>query len=186
MFFNRDKTSETTDVSPESPTGKGRPTPKRKDQEKANEHPLVPDDRKEAKKRERVEREKARERMLAGDERYLMPRDKGPQRAFVRRYVDARTTISEFLIPVMVLILIASMAQDTYVMVFATLAMYLYILIIIVELIILGVQIRKHVDAKFGSDKREKGLGWYAAMRAIQLRRLRAPKPQNKRGEFPE
>lgn len=169
----------------EAPVGKGRPTPKRRQQEQANLRPLVPNDRKEARQREREAREKVRERMLAGDERYLMARDKGPQRAFVRRYVDARTTLSEYLIPVMVLILVTSMIQNAYAILFSTLAMYLFILIVGVELVILNFQVKRRIDAKYGADRREKGLGLYAAMRAIQFRRFRAPKPQNSRGDYP-
>ncbi len=171
---------------PEPPVGKGRPTPKRKDRERSNQRPLVPNDRREARQRERESREKIRERMLAGDERYLMARDKGHQRAFVRRYVDARTTISEFLIPVMVVILVLSLIQNTYVIAFMTLAMYAYVIVVAVELFVLGRQVKKRIDAKFGADRREKGLALYAAMRAIQFRRFRAPKPQNARGEFPQ
>lgn len=166
-------------------TGKGHPTPKRKEREKANQRPLVPNDRKEARAKEREEREHVRQRMLAGDQRYLMQRDKGPQRAYVRDYVDARTTISEFLIPVMVLVLIASMVQNVYAIALSVVVMYAYVALIAVELIILGFQVKGKVDKKFGRDKREKGLALYAAMRAIQFRRFRAPKPQNRRGEYP-
>ena len=38
---------------------------------------------------------------------------------------------------------------------------------------------------KFGEGKVEKGLGWYAAMRTVQMRFLRLPKPQVKRGQYP-
>jgi hypothetical protein len=31
----------------------------------------------------------------------------------------------------------------------------------------------------------EKGLGWYGAMRIIQMRFMRLPKPQVKRGQHP-
>ena len=31
----------------------------------------------------------------------------------------------------------------------------------------------------------ERGLGWYAAMRSLQMRFMRLPKPQVKRGEYP-
>ncbi|HHW51560.1 MAG TPA: DUF3043 domain-containing protein [Pseudoclavibacter sp.] len=165
--------------------GKGRPTPRRKDREKENLRPLVPSDRKQARERDRREREKIREGMLAGDPRYLMARDKGPQRAFVRDYVDARTTMAEFLIPVMVVILMVSLVQNAYVIMFSTLALYLYVIIVLVELLILGAQVRKRVDAKFGAEKRERGLGMYAAMRAIQYRRFRSPRPRHPRGEFP-
>lgn len=180
------KRSDTATAVDEQVVGKGHPTPKRKEREQANQRPLVPNDRKEAKARDREARAKAQDRMMAGDERYLMARDKGPQRAFVRRYVDARTTLSEFLIPVMILILLVSLVQNPYVLVLSTLAMYAYVLIIAVELLVLGFQVKRRVDAKFGADKREKGLALYASMRAIQFRRFRAPRPSNARREFPE
>jgi hypothetical protein len=37
------------------------------------------------------------------------------------------------------------------------------------------------MQEKYG-DKVEKGLRWYAAMRSIQMRGMRLPKPQVKRG----
>jgi len=39
--------------------------------------------------------------------------------------------------------------------------------------------------AKFGADKVERGLVWYGATRSMQIRRVRLPKPQVKRGEPP-
>ena len=75
---------------------KGQPTPSRKEQEQARIRPLVGDRSKEAKQAERnrirEERTKAREGMMAGDERYLTLRDRGPQRKYVRDLVDARFT----------------------------------------------------------------------------------------------
>jgi hypothetical protein len=43
--------------------------------------------------------------------------------------------------------------------------------------------VKKRAAAKFGADKLETGLGWYGAMRSIQMRALRIPKPQVKRFE---
>jgi hypothetical protein len=40
------------------------------------------------------------------------------------------------------------------------------------------------VQNKFGAGKAEK-VRWYAAMRALQLRVMRLPKPQVKRGRYP-
>ena len=42
----------------------------------------------------------------------------------------------------------------------------------------------RKLAAKFGEDKVER-VRWYAAMRALQLRPLRLPKPQVKRGQYP-
>jgi hypothetical protein len=38
--------------------------------------------------------------------------------------------------------------------------------------------VKKRVAQKFGADRIEGGLGWYGAMRSIQMRSLRIPKPQ--------
>jgi hypothetical protein len=48
-----------------------------------------------------------------------------------------------------------------------------------------GNRVRKGLREKFGVDSVENGVRWYAAMRALQMRGLRLPKPQVKRGEKP-
>ena len=45
-----------------------------------------------------------------GDERYMMARDKGPVKRFVRDFVDARLSIAELLLPILVLALILQSA----------------------------------------------------------------------------
>ena len=85
--------------------GKGRPTPSRKDRELARKRPLVGDRSKEAKRvdneKVRADRQKARQGMMAGEERYLGARDKGPQRKFARDVVDARFTAGELVLPML-------------------------------------------------------------------------------------
>ena len=80
----------------EAGAGKGTPTPKRKDQEAARKRPLVPNDRKASKAAERVaiqdQRQKMRQALDTGDEKFLPLRDKGPQKRYTRDYVDARFT----------------------------------------------------------------------------------------------
>lgn len=184
--MTRDTEKSASKATDDAPTvGKGHPTPRRKEREAANRRPLVPNDRKLAKERDRKARALARERMMAGDEKYLPERDRGPQKAFARRYVDARTTVAEILIPAMVLILLVSLVPDTRVVLLATLALYLYIAIMIVDLFILAHQVKRHAREKFGADNLQRGLGWYSAMRATQMRRMRIPKPQNARGDYP-
>ena len=91
------------------PGAKNRPTPKRRDQEAANRRPLIVADRKAARGQDKVARREAmarqRQGMMAGDERYLPARDKGPRRRFIRDAVDVRWNVGEFMLPVMVLVL---------------------------------------------------------------------------------
>ncbi|MFF2369275.1 DUF3043 domain-containing protein [Agromyces sp. NPDC058110] len=167
--------------------GKGAPTPSRAQQEAARKRPLVPDDRKEAKKAARAKEAEARERarvgMAAGDERYLPMRDRGPQKKFVRDYVDARFSIGEILIPVMFLVIILTFIPSAEVQAIGIIALWSFFLVAVIDVIILGAVLSRKLRARYG-DKVEK-VRWYAAMRALQLRVLRLPKPQVKRGQYP-
>jgi hypothetical protein len=169
--------------------GKGRATPTRRERETARKRPLVSDNRgqarKEARARMAASREKARIGMAAGDERYLPIRDKGPQKKFIRDFVDARFSIGEILIPLMLLVILLTFVPSIEVQFFSYIALYAYILLAVIDSAILGFQLKKRLASKFGASKVERGVKLYAAMRALQLRRLRLPKPQVKRGQFP-
>ena len=96
-----------------APAGKGRATPTRAEREAARKRPLVPDT-KEAKARAKADmasqREKARIGMANGDPRYLPARDQGPQRKFVRDWVDAGWHLGEAVMPAMVLVILVVLA----------------------------------------------------------------------------
>ncbi len=183
------KTGETLEETAARLAGKGRATPTRKERESARKRPLVPDNRSQARKEARAKmaaaREKARIGMAAGDERYLPTRDKGPQKRFIRDFVDARFSIGELLVPVMLIVILLTFVPAPEVMLFSYLALYAYILLAIIDSIVLGFLIRRRLAQKFGADKVERGVKFYAAMRALQFRRLRLPKPQVKRGQYP-
>jgi hypothetical protein len=170
-------------------SGKGRPTPTRREKELARKRPLVSTDRAEAKRKSRAamqtEREKQRIGMANGVEKYMPVRDRGVQRRYVRDYIDARISVGEFLIPVMVLVLIATVFPQPTVQVAAFAVLWLFFIAAVIDCVIVGFRIRRKLGAKFGVDKVETGLRWYAAMRALQLRLMRLPKPQVKRGQFP-
>ncbi|MBO1902559.1 DUF3043 domain-containing protein [Leucobacter weissii] len=172
------------------PVGKGRPTPSRKEAQAAKAQPLVGGNLdRSAKKAQRVKmaetRERARVGMMQGDERYLTARDKGPQRRYIRDYVDARFSVGEFLIPVMLVVLLMTFLPAQW-QIASMLAIWLYLGISIIDAIFLGLRLRKKLSDKFGADKVQSGSRWYAAMRAFQFRMLRVPKPQVKRLQFPE
>ncbi len=169
-------------------SGKGRPTPTRKEREAARKRPLVPNDRKQAARESREKMNAARERarigMANGEERYLPARDRGPQKRWVRDYVDARWSVGEFLIPVMLLVIVATFIPSTEAQFFSIIALWSYFLVAVLDATVLGWVVRRKLAERFGADRVEK-VRWYAAMRALQLRVLRLPKPQVKRGQFP-
>jgi hypothetical protein len=167
------------------PGGKGRATPSRAEQEAARKRPLVPDT-KEARARAKADlaeaREKARVGMAAGDPKYLPVRDQGPQRKFVRDFVDGGWHLGEFVMPAMVVVILATFIPVPEVQFYSFVGLWIFILFVIGDMIITSIRVKQAVKAKFGADRMEKGLGWYGAMRIVQMRFLRLPKPQVKRG----
>ncbi len=171
----------------ENSSGKGHATPSRKEREAANKRPLVPSDRKEAARMERArlneERNKARIGLAAGDERYLPMRDRGPQKKFARDFVDARYNVGELMVPFMFLVIIMTFIPSLPVQESSFLVLWAFFFIALIDVMILGVQLRKRITAKFGT--LDKGVRWYAGMRSLQMRPLRLPKPQVGRRQFP-
>ena len=182
-------TPETPQETADRLAGKGHATPTRKEREAARKRPLVPADRKEAARQARAKssdaRERARAGMAAGDDRYLTARDKGPQRRFVRDYVDARFNIGEYMIPVMLIVLILSFLPIQAMQLYGIVVLWAFFIIAVIDCIVLSMRVQGKIARKFGASKVERGLRWYAAMRALQLRMIRLPKPQVKRGHFP-
>ncbi|MBL3687141.1 DUF3043 domain-containing protein [Leucobacter zeae] len=168
--------------------GKGRPTPSRKQAQAANARPIVGSKDKAVLKEQRRQQASARERarigMMEGDERYLTARDRGPQRRFVRDYVDARWSVGELLIPMMFVVLIMTFIPGVM-QVVSLIAIWAFVGLAVLDAVLLGVRLKKILGAKFGVDKVQPGFRWYAAMRAFQFRPLRMPKPQVKRGQRP-
>jgi hypothetical protein len=123
-----------------------------------------------------------RDRMMAGEEGYLLPRDQGPIRRYARDVVDSRRNLLGLLMPATVLLLLATFAVPQL-QLFASPAMLVLMAVVGVDAILLGRKVSKLVDAKFPNNTESRWkLGLYAAGRASQLRRLRAPRPQVERG----
>lgn len=177
------------DLNSDSVSGKGRPTPKRKEREAANLRPLVGSDRKVANKDAKAKYNEARDRarigMANGEEKFLPARDKGPQRRYARDYVDARFSFGELMIPVMLVIIVLTLIDDPQVQLISILALWGFFIIAVLDCIVAGILVGRRLKAKFGEENVQKGYRWYVAMRCLQLRPMRLPKSQVKRGQYP-
>ncbi|MFE2585143.1 DUF3043 domain-containing protein [Streptomyces sp. NPDC059378] len=172
---------------PQAP--KGRPTPKRSEaQSQRRSVANTSLSRKDAAKRQREERRQAMDRqrqaLASGDERYLPVRDKGPVRKYARDFVDSRFNIAEFFLPMAVVILVLSVVRVPSVQSIALLLWMVVIVLIVLDSAVSGFRLRKQLNERF-PDQRRKGAVAYGLMRSLQMRRLRLPKPQVKRGERP-
>ena len=160
-----------------------RRTPKQSEQVARNRRPLVPSDRKEARKQSqdkmRSEREMARRGFEQGDEKYLPARDKGPVRRYVRDFVDARLSIGTLAMPMMIVVLVLTFINDDQWRLIANLVLWGFVVVVVLDSVVMAWQLRRAVRSKFG-DKDAKGHGWYATMRSVQLPFMRMPKPQTK------
>ena len=193
-MFRRRSTSDGAEVlaaddSSLAAAGKGRATPSRKEAEAARrERAKPPLDRKAAaranREATRTNRAKARASLASGDDRYLPARDKGPVRAFARDQVDAQRSLGEFMLPLVVLFLIVSFIQNNTVRGYAIVAFYLFMLMLIITTTILAFRLKRRAEALFPGDE-TRGVGLYGAMRSMQLRRMRLPKPKVKPGRLP-
>ncbi|MET8895572.1 DUF3043 domain-containing protein [Streptomyces albogriseolus] len=185
-----DKATVTDSKQPRHPEApKGRPTPKRsvaQSQRRSVANTTM--SRKEAAKRQREERraalERQRQALASGDERYLPARDKGPVRRFARDFVDSRFHIAEWFLPMAVVILVLSMVQVAQLQNVALLLWLVVIVMIVLDSVVTGFRLKKTLAERF-PDENRRGAVAYALMRTLQMRRLRLPKPQVKRGERP-
>ena len=173
--------------SADSSQKKGRPTPKRKEaQASVKVSSLAPAsstaEKKRAKEATRIARIAQRAAYLRGDESALPARDRGPEKRFVRNFVDSRRSIGEYFLPVIGFVLVLSLVQIDEVKLAGVAIMYSVLLVSIVDGFFLSRKIKGEVTKRF-PDKSTKGLGLYGWMRSTQMRRMRAPKAQVKPGD---
>jgi hypothetical protein len=133
----------------------------------------------------RADMSQRREKMMSGDDAYLLPRDKGPVRGFVRNIVDARRNLLGLFMPAALgLVFVMVSVPSPQFQRLLSPAMLVLVLVMLIDAVFIGRRVNKLVDEKFPTNT-ESGwkLGLYAASRASQLRRMRAPRPQVKRGD---
>ncbi|MCP2327831.1 hypothetical protein HDA40_006338 [Hamadaea flava] len=180
-----EETSEEASSKAYTPS-KGKATPKRTDGRRKAEPP--PANKREAyrrmKDKQRGERAEAMAGMKAGEERYLMPRDKGPERKLVRDIVDTRRTIGTwFFGSAFVVLLGTGTGNPTFVM-YAQLIWFAIAFATLVDTVLICRKVSRLVRERFPKPSVSmRSLYFYAFMRAITFRRLRMPQARKKFGE---
>jgi Protein of unknown function (DUF3043) len=164
---------------------KGHATPTRKEREAQRKRPLVgghtPEARAMSKEQQRAQRDRARAGLAAGEEKYLPVRDRGAQKRFIRDVVDSRWGFAELTIPILFLLVVVGYF-DVGLAAYINYGLWALVLLVVIDLLVLHFRLRKLLAEKFGADRVERR-GLYHATRSIQLRIMRLPKAQVKRGE---
>lgn len=179
---------------------KGRPTPKRREAER-NRGPAAPaplnskeararrKTNKDGTKKSRSERKteaaarratmsERRDAMMDGDERYLHARDKGPERRFVRDYVDSRRHLLGLFMP-LAIVMIFSLFMTPAIQSIVALCMLVMVVVMLVEGYFMARRVYRIAEERFPDLNDSKfSIGWYAFVRASQLRKMRTPRPQ--------
>lgn len=176
---------------------KGKPTPKRDSGKRRGPVAPAPMTASEARQRRKAARKtmtreekqadklqrrtaltQRRERMMDGDEAYLLPRDKGPVRRYVRDIVDSRRSVLGLFMPISLSLIFVMLAVPQF-QYYVSPAMLVVIAIMAADGILLARKVNRAVDAKFPDNTESHWkLGTYAASRASQMRRMRMPRPQ--------
>ena len=145
---------------------------------------LSREERREEKVARRASMTDRRERMMAGDDDYLLPRDKGPVRRLARDIVDSRRISVLGLFMPAALGLIFIMLAVPQVQFYISPAMLILMAIMIIDGFFLGRKVNQLVDAKY-SDNTESPwkLGFYAASLAPPAAANARTRPQVNRGD---
>jgi len=167
--------------------GKGRPTPKRKDAERRRKQRVkAPTSRKEASRLQREDakrrRQEARAALNGGDQSKLPARDAGPVRGFARDFVDSRRNAGTLFLPAALLIFGLGASPNQAARTAGNGVLLLLVLLIVLDARRMSSRLLREVDHRF-PDADTKGLRMYSVTRAMQIRRLRMPKPRVKVGD---
>ena len=181
---------ETTGETGTSESGKGRPTPKRKEAESARKQGIsVPKDpkaaRKAARDRDREARAKSRAGLMAGDPAFFPRRDAGPVKAQVRDYIDRRRTVGEFFVPFAFVVLLLGLVNNPTVQTTVVYVWTSVLLLVVLDTILVGILLGRSLRKDYPEKSDRKGAVSYGVLRDLQLRRFRIPPPRIKAGGAP-
>jgi hypothetical protein len=166
---------------------KGRPTPKRSEAERRRRQPYTaPRDRKEAgrvsRDRQRDDRNRRMDALRRGEQWALPPRDRGPVKALARDFVDSKRRLSEYYMYGLLVLIVIVWIKVRIVQSLVPVLVIVAVLIMLVEGVFIGRRAKSLAMERLpGEDTR--GVALYAAMRALQIRRLRVPKPRISAGD---
>jgi hypothetical protein len=181
---------------------KGRPTPKRSEAERSRyqsisggrssgsrtytqgkpARPLTPEEKADAKTRDRGDRARRMDAMKRGEEWALGPRDKGPAKKLARDYVDAHRRPSEYYMYALLLLFVAIISHNKAIGGYASYLVVALVVIIIADGYLIRRALRKLIAERLPGES-SRGLTMYAVMRALQIRRMRLPSPRLKPGD---
>jgi hypothetical protein len=167
----------------------GKETPKRASTQRRRAAEPPPTNRREAyrrmRSRQKEDRREAAAGMRAGDERYLLSRDKGPERALVRDIVDSRRTVGTFFFAGALIVLIgSSAAMPPVVRLTSNMIWGLLAVGLVLDSVLISRRVRKLIQERHPKTTQRMGsLYLYAIMRSITFRRIRMPAPRVKIGE---
>ena len=188
-MFGRSKSQDTSSTSPvvDKPGGKGRPTPSRKEAEAAAKaRAKVPRTRREQMMAQRGARSESsktvRQGMKDGDERYMLARDKGPVRRFIRDFVDSRFSFVELMVPLLIVTLLLGYSGSPYLVGVGNTVLLGTVLLVVLDIFLMRFKLRRELARRF-PDEPTKGTTYYAIMRALQMKFMRMPKAQVKIGQ---
>lgn len=164
---------------------KGEATPRRPVANRRLVEAAPPKDRKEAAAQARAKREESRRGMMAGEERYLLAKDRGEIRRLARNVVDSRFNMATILFfGLFATLLLASGVFPAIIRSAANGLLIFMMLATLADTYLSVRRVRRLAAERFPKETLgARGLFFYVLMRSISIRRLRIPKPQVRVGQ---
>lgn len=172
--------STSTQPATKGPRKKDGPTPTRRQAEEARKQRVNPSlSKKEAKRRQTAENRRQRLEAMEAAHRT-------PEKKLLRDMIDSHTSLGEFLLPAMLLMLAMTFLSGMWqqMTLVTMIVMYAYIALVLLDIALMWRKFKKVLAERHpGTSYKGKGLLMYGANRMVQMRRLRQPAPELKRRE---
>ena len=120
--------------------------------------------------------------MRRGEDWALPAKDQGPVKALARNYVDSRRRVSEFYMYGLVVLLFLLFFRNATVQTFLPPVLFLMIFIMVLDGYLIGRRLKTLAAERYPGQS-TRGVTVYAALRAMQFRKIRVPKPVVKPGD---